>query len=41
VYAQVGIMLSLAIVNFLMLKFLVFGVFAFRKGQHNPSGQDG
>jgi putative flippase GtrA len=41
VYSQVVIMLVLAIMNFLMLKFLVFGIFAFRKKQDETSVQEG
>lgn len=41
VYAQVVIMLVLAIMNFLLLKFLVFGIFASRKGREKTSVQEG
>ncbi|MES2626703.1 MAG: GtrA family protein [Pseudomonadota bacterium] len=41
VYAQVVIMLLLAIMNFLLLKFLVFGVFDSRKGRDKTSVQEG
>lgn len=40
VYAQVVIMLMLAVINFLMLKFLVFGFFASRK-RRETSVQEG
>ena len=41
VYAQVVIMLLLAIMNFLLLKFLIFGIFASRKGPDETSIQEG
>ena len=41
VYAQVVIMLFLAIMNFLMFKFLIFGVFGFRKGRDETPVQEG
>jgi putative flippase GtrA len=41
VYSQIVIMLGLAIMNFLMLKFLVFGIFAFRKKHDDTSVQEG
>ena len=41
VYSQVVIMLMLAAMNFLMFKFLVFGLFAFRKKQDETSVQEG
>jgi putative flippase GtrA len=41
VYSQIVIMLLLAIVNFLMMKFLVFGIFAFRKDRDKTSIQEG
>lgn len=41
VYAQVVIMLGLAVLNFVMLKFLVFGFFASRKRRNDTSAQEG
>ncbi len=41
VYSQVVIMLVLAIMNFLMFKFLVFGLFAFRKKHAETPVQEG
>jgi putative flippase GtrA len=41
VYAQVAIMLLLAVMNYLMFKFLIFGVLASRKDCDEPSGQEG
>ena len=41
VYAQVVIMLLLAILNFVLLKFLVFGVFALRKHRAKTPVQEG
>jgi putative flippase GtrA len=41
VYSQIIIMLVLAIMNFLMFKFLVFGLFAFRKKHDETSVQEG
>ena len=41
IYAQVVIMLMLAIMNFLMFKFLVFGIFARHKSRGKTSVQEG
>ena len=41
VYAQVVIMLLLAIMNFVLLKFLVFGIFALRKHRTKTPVQEG
>jgi putative flippase GtrA len=40
VYSQIVIMLLLAILNFLMLKFLIFGVFGLRKSQDETPVRD-
>lgn len=41
VYAQVVIMLLLAIMNYLMFKFLIFRIFASGKGRDETSVQEG
>jgi putative flippase GtrA len=41
VYAQVVIMLVLALMNFVLQKFLVFGVFAFRKDRDKTPAREG
>lgn len=41
VYAQLVIMLALAVINYLLFKFVIFGVFASRTGGTATSGQEG